>query len=97
MKKKFSGKLSYLSNFYNAPLARDPEDHQADRLEGSIMKKMDSTCVVCGKHVDWQEVLEQYGHIIERVDYYGEGALTDQEQTLYHQKVCAEHFEQLPY
>ena len=49
----------------------------------------DDTCIVCKGKVDWKVVCEELGHILDRVDMYGVESLTENEQWVYHGRICS--------
>ena len=55
-------------------------------------------CFVCKKVIqpeDWDKVKKQFRYVIERVDEYGEAALTENQQILWNGKVHAACYENL--
>lgn len=48
-----------------------------------------SRCIICGKEVDWTKITDEFSYIIDRVDTYGEDALTEHEQVIYHGMCCS--------
>lgn len=52
-------------------------------------------CVVCNREVIWEDIIEEFEEIFERVNSYGETSLTEHEQMVYHQKVCSIECEEL--
>ena len=47
-------------------------------------------CIVCKTEVDFSVVSEEFESIFERVDYYGEESLTEQDQVAYHGRCCSQ-------
>ena len=47
-------------------------------------------CCMCNRIVSWSRVLDEFGEILSRVDYYGEESLTEHEQMVYHQTICSQ-------
>lgn len=48
-----------------------------------------SKCIVCDKEVVWEEVVEEFEGLFDRVDAHGEASLTEHQQIVYHGKVCS--------
>lgn len=46
-------------------------------------------CVVCNNEVEWSKVSEEFSHILDRVDRYGECSLTEREQVVYNGQCCS--------
>jgi len=46
-------------------------------------------CVVCNKEVDWEIVKEEFSDMLDQVDYYGAGSLTDNQQVVYNGRCCS--------
>lgn len=46
-------------------------------------------CMVCGKKVQWEKVVEEFDGIFTQVDTYGEDSLGESEQYVYNGNVCS--------
>jgi hypothetical protein len=60
------------------------------RKGGDIMR-----CVVCGREVDREEVLERFNGLFDQADAFGMDSLTDQQQTLVDDHCCADCYYEL--
>lgn len=47
------------------------------------------TCIICQNEVDWNEVVRDFEHLIDRADRLGLESLTEYEQTVLEGKCCS--------
>ncbi len=50
---------------------------------------MSKKCIVCNEQVDWAQVLEELGAILDQADRYGVESLTEHEQVVFLGLVCS--------